>query len=311
MSDTSDNLPLDPDELASSYLDGELSDDQRALVEADPGAMGLVERHRRVRDALAAPVEPLPGEQREAMLAAALAALPAVGATGASETGAAAASGDEVSRGGDGQVVPIDHARRARRRRLIAGALAAAAAVAVIGLVVARPGGGNGGGEATSDKGGTAVESAAGTAGASAAESDSGTHAGTAAGDAAGGVSSTLAAAAAAAAPPLPRTSTAPDRGSTTTAVSAPSIVAATGLPDLGPLADRTALIAAARPFATTVPAPGSGPCAGYPPPLATATFQGTPAYLVVIEQSASGNRVALVATGTCTVLVKADLAEG
>jgi hypothetical protein len=31
----------------------------------------------------------------------------------------------------------------------------------------------------------------------------------------------------------------------------------------------------------------------------------------VVIEQSASGNRVALVATGTCAVLVKADLAEG
>ena len=59
------------------------------------------------------------------------------------------------------------------------------------------------------------------------------------------------------------------------------------------------------------MPAPGTGPCAGYPPPLATATFQGTPAYLVVIEQSATGNRIALVATGTCAVLVKADLAEG
>ena len=67
----------------------------------------------------------------------------------------------------------------------------------------------------------------------------------------------------------------------------------------------------AARPFATTVPPAGTGPCAGYPPPLATATFQGTPAYLVVIEQSAAGNRIALVATGTCAVLVKADLAEG
>ncbi len=87
--------------------------------------------------------------------------------------------------------------------------------------------------------------------------------------------------------------------------------MATTGLPDLGPLADRTALIAAARPFATAVPPAGAGPCAGYSPPLATATFQGTPAYLVVIEQSATGNRVALVGTGTCAVLVKADLAEG
>ena len=59
------------------------------------------------------------------------------------------------------------------------------------------------------------------------------------------------------------------------------------------------------------MPAPGAGPCAGYPPPVATATFQGTPAYLVVIEQSASGNRVALVASDSCAVLVKVDLAEG
>jgi hypothetical protein len=174
-------------------------------------------------------------------------------------------------------------------------------------LVVARPGGRNGGGQTARDKGATAAESAAGTAGAAA---DSGAGADTAAGDAAGGVSSTLAAAAAAA-PPVPQTSGAPDRSSATSAVSPPSIVAATGLPDLGPLADRPAFVAAARPFATAPPAPGAGPCAGYPPPLATATFQGTPAYLVVIEQSASGNRVALVATGTCTVLVKADLAEG
>ena len=46
MSDTSDHLPLDPDELASSYVDGELSDDQRARVEADPALLALVERQR-------------------------------------------------------------------------------------------------------------------------------------------------------------------------------------------------------------------------------------------------------------------------
>ena len=37
MSDTSDHLPLDPDELASSYLDGELPDDQRAVGRGRPG----------------------------------------------------------------------------------------------------------------------------------------------------------------------------------------------------------------------------------------------------------------------------------
>ena len=93
MSDTSDHLPLDPDELASSYLDGELPDDQRALVEADPALMALVERHRQVREALARPVEPLPAEQREAMLAAALAALPAVADAGTAAAGAAGAAG--------------------------------------------------------------------------------------------------------------------------------------------------------------------------------------------------------------------------
>jgi hypothetical protein len=82
-------------------------------------------------------------------------------------------------------------------------------------------------------------------------------------------------------------------------------------VPDLGPLADRPAFVAAARPYATVASPPGVGPCAGYPPPLATATFQGTPAYLVVIAPSATGNRVALVATGSCAVLVKADLSEG
>src|SRR4051812_21392925 len=116
MSDTSDHLPLDPDELASSYLDGELPDDQRALVEADPGVMALVERHRQVRDALPQPVEPLPAEQREAMLAAALAALPAAADAGTAVVGAAGAvaAGDAASSALSGAaVVPIDRARRA------------------------------------------------------------------------------------------------------------------------------------------------------------------------------------------------------
>ena len=82
-------------------------------------------------------------------------------------------------------------------------------------------------------------------------------------------------------------------------------------MPDLGPLGQTaTEFIAAVRQFATVVPGPGAGPCTDYPPPLATATFQGTPAYVVVIEASAAGNRMALVDAGTCAVLVKVDLAE-
>mgnify|MGYP001423276415 CR=1 FL=1 len=99
--------------------------------------------------------------------------------------------------------------------------------------------------------------------------------------------------------------------GGTATAPPAPGAGRATGLQDLGALTNRAEFIAAARPFASAVPAPGTGPCPEYPPPLATATFQGTPAYLVVLEAVASGNRVALVAVDGCAVLVKADLSEG
>jgi hypothetical protein len=75
-------------------------------------------------------------------------------------------------------------------------------------------------------------------------------------------------------------------------------------------LQTRPQFIDAVRRFKTTPSPPGTGPCAGFPPALATATYQGTPAYLVVVEVSTNGNRVALVARETCAVLVKVDLAE-
>ena len=73
MSDTPEHPSpiVDPDELASSYLDGELSDGERARVEADPALLALVETHRVARDALASPVEPMGAEQRDAVHAAA------------------------------------------------------------------------------------------------------------------------------------------------------------------------------------------------------------------------------------------------
>jgi len=53
------NLRPDPDHLASAYLDGELSADERALVEASPDLMRVVEAMMAVRTALRhVPVEP-------------------------------------------------------------------------------------------------------------------------------------------------------------------------------------------------------------------------------------------------------------
>ncbi len=48
-----DNDDHDAVELASAYLDGESTTDERARVESDATLMAEVERLRRVRDALA------------------------------------------------------------------------------------------------------------------------------------------------------------------------------------------------------------------------------------------------------------------
>ncbi len=97
-------------------------------------------------------------------------------------------------------------------------------------------------------------------------------------------------------------TSAAPARPATTASSSGDAAIA-----DLGPLANRAEARAAAQRFATDFAAGGPGPCAEYPPPFATATFQGVPAYLVLLEADPEGNRFALVDQATCAVLVKVD----
>ena len=99
-------------------------------------------------------------------------------------------------------------------------------------------------------------------------------------------------------APPPPRASTGAAAGG--------------ALPDLGPLANRREARAAteAFTFVDALASPGDGPCAGYPPPVATATFQGTPAYVVIIETAPDGNRLAFLDQATCVVLVKVDPAN-
>jgi hypothetical protein len=273
---------LPPELLASGYLDGELTEDERARVEADPALRALVDAHAAARDALATPVVPLTEEERDALIATALSAAPS----------------------GDATVIPLAPRRGRRWLQAAAGVAAAAAAVAVTGLILHARSGNQSSGSTAKDTitaqeaapagGGAATTAAAGTA-AAPALAPAATEA--PATEAAGSTTS----------PPAPLAGVAPP---TTVAADAGGSSQASAVEDLGPLDNRSEFIAAARRFKTTAVRAGAGPCPDYPPPLAKATFQGTPAYLVVIEALPSGNRVALVATDTCAVLVKADLAE-
>ncbi len=62
------------DELVSAYLDGEATPAEIAEVEQDDARLARVEQLRSVRDAVAAPVAPMPAGLRDQMIGAALAA---------------------------------------------------------------------------------------------------------------------------------------------------------------------------------------------------------------------------------------------
>ncbi len=118
-----DHDNFDAVELASAYLDGEATADERARVESDPALLAEVERLRRVRAAVVV-TPPAPPAQRDAAIAAALAAF------------------DELQAGAPTppNVVPIASRRKAHWMQ----GLTAAAAVAVLvlgGFVVANRGG--------------------------------------------------------------------------------------------------------------------------------------------------------------------------
>jgi hypothetical protein len=125
------DLP-DDTELASAYLDGEVTAAERARVEGDLALLAEVERLRRVRAAVA-DVPPAPATARESAIAAALAAFDEAHAG----LGAAAAAPTAPP-----NVVPL--ARRRHVRRLQVMTAAAAAAVMVIGgFVIANRDGGD------------------------------------------------------------------------------------------------------------------------------------------------------------------------
>jgi hypothetical protein len=60
------------DELASAYLDGELTPSEAALVEADPALLARVEVLRAVADEVATPAAPAPAAARDSAILAAL-----------------------------------------------------------------------------------------------------------------------------------------------------------------------------------------------------------------------------------------------
>ncbi len=108
----SDTEPT-PDELVSAYIDGELTDPERARVEADPVLREQVQRFLTVAEAVAAPVPPPPAGHRDRAIAAAL-----------------EASSTAVN------VASLDVARARRRSPRVVAIASVAAAVAVVLLVV-------------------------------------------------------------------------------------------------------------------------------------------------------------------------------
>lgn len=123
MTDRPTDPPTDDlDLLVAAYVDGEATADERALVEADPDLLALVERHRAAK-ASVANVTPLSSERRQSLLANALAAH---GETSAPEEQVAA-----VPSPPPGRVTPITSPARSDRSMRWLGI--AAAVVAVVG----------------------------------------------------------------------------------------------------------------------------------------------------------------------------------
>jgi hypothetical protein len=109
-------MNAEPEHLASAYLDGELTDEERRIAEADPAVMAEVEQLRALRSELSTPPPPSDAA-RETAITAAMAEF-------ARTHGAPAATTSP-----DARVVPY------RPRPAWAGWLSAAAAILVIGVL--------------------------------------------------------------------------------------------------------------------------------------------------------------------------------
>lgn len=136
----------EPEHLASAYLDGELTDEERHLAEGDPAVMAEVESLRALRDRIASAEAPT-HEARESAIAAAMAAFHQLHAT-ADSGGPGRAEVTDAADTPDMAVFRARSERRAgRERRDLSRWLGVAAAVVVaaaLGIVAVQArGGGN------------------------------------------------------------------------------------------------------------------------------------------------------------------------
>jgi hypothetical protein len=185
----------DQDLLASAYLDGALTSDERARAEADPEVMAAVERLGELRRALAV-VEPVDSARRDAAIQAALGAF-------------------DTERAPDAPAPAASLSRRRARGWWLSGAAAAAFVLIIAGAIIAGGDGDDDGGE---DAGGAAVTELSEDATLTAADTNDGEQ--RAAEDATGGAAATTAAAAPAATE-APATSGALAEGTITATYSA------------------------------------------------------------------------------------------
>jgi hypothetical protein len=129
MADNDDRNAVD---LASAYLDGEATADERARVEGDAVLMAEVARLRQVRDAVAT-IPPAPAEAREAAIAAAMAAFDELPVEPPDTEQPAAPS----------NVTSLERRRQVRTMQAVTAAAAAAVVLVIGGFVIANRGGGD------------------------------------------------------------------------------------------------------------------------------------------------------------------------
>ncbi len=116
MSEFSPDPDAERDELASAYLDGEVTADERARVESDETLRARVDELRAIRDALAAPLPVASDAERESAIAAAV---------------------------GVSNVASLDVARARRRMRIASIAAAVVLVLGAVGVLLSITGGQN------------------------------------------------------------------------------------------------------------------------------------------------------------------------
>jgi hypothetical protein len=325
MTDRIETPPGEPSdevlELASRYVDGDLTADERALAEADPEVMAWAARFGPVRAALHEPVA-VDDAGREAALAAALTAFDELGPSEATRPVSITTAAGTVS----SPRVDDLAAARARRNGRLAKWLGAAAAIVAVGVAGVTIAGNRDNGDSnlanfatpTTAAGAADTRAAAGSSEKSSADQQLDT-------------ATAAAPAPAEAAPEAPATSIA---AADTTAASAATTEAAGdagGAEATAAPAASTAPVNTASPITTTtVPLPPTTAApvfetpddlrayaAATPPPAepittspcveigvvmsVDATYQGTPAVIYVDEQN---NTIVAYDASTCDVLV-------